>query len=142
MKSGMSIRIFSNLIEPGSVIDFSFCRIVIFFIYFRNIFQVITFPSEPTTPITRRELPSLRGDRGKRVYTGQNRFCVFYLRLFLFLHFCSLLPLPSTCRLTPSPCPGTACGLHTFLLRRKVIYCLSKTQFTRAVILERRAEQK
>ena len=35
------------------------------------------------------------------------------LTLFSFFRFCSNLPLPSTCRLTPSPCPGTAFWLHT-----------------------------
>ena len=33
-----------------------------------------------------------------------------------FFRFCSRLPLLSTCRLTLSPCPGTACVSYTFLL--------------------------
>ena len=66
------------------------------------------------------------------------RFLISFCKK-LFLPFCSRLPL-SSAPLTLSPCPGTAYISYTFLLRRKIIYRLSKTQFSRAVILERRAE--
>ena len=86
-----------------------------------------------------------RGDRGKSAYTGQNHsfvsthacpfrrlrrhlprsrgrlFCesfpYFSILLILFSIFCVCphLPLPSTCRLTPSPCSGTAYGSCSFL---------------------------
>ena len=56
-------------------------------------------------PCTRREVPSLRGDRGMFAYTSQNTFYWFYSyllfflcvcsHLFLFLRFCSHLPLSS-----------------------------------------------
>ena len=36
------------------------------------------------------------------------------LTLFSFLWICSNLPLSSTYRLPPSPCPGTAYGFHSF----------------------------
>ncbi len=43
-----------------------------------------------------------------------NIFC-FYSYVFPLFRVCSCLPLSSTWRLTPSPCPGTAYGLHTFV---------------------------
>ena len=79
--------------------------------------NLIAFFLSVSFPRMRREVPSLRGDRGKLVYTSQNTFYWFYSYLlfflcvcsylFLFLRVYSRLPLPSASP-PPSPCPGTA----------------------------------
>ena len=52
--------------------------------YFKNI---ISFLLSVSFPRTRREVPSLRGDRGMPVYTGQNHFCRFCSHLFSLLSY-------------------------------------------------------
>ena len=56
---------------------------------------MISFFLSVSFPRTRREVPSLRGDRGMFAYTGQNRFYWFSYTYYLFFRFCSLLPLSS-----------------------------------------------
>ena len=51
------------------------------------------------------------------------------LTLFSFLWICSNLPLSSTYRLPPSPCPGTAYGFHSFWYNKQVIHFKTMNSF-------------
>ena len=72
-------------------------------------------------------------------------FCVSHFSiLFYSYYFHSYVSAPTCPFRQPDGChlprqAGTALGSYSFLFKQKVIYCLSKTHFTPAVILERRA---
>ena len=95
-----------------------------------NLCQILHYESHPVFPLS-----SFR-------FFNRSRMTGRYL-----IPFCkniSFVSAPTCPFRQPDGChlprqAGTALGSYSFLFKQKVIYCLSKTHFTPAVILERRA---